>query len=105
MPEDPTFISVQAKLPAIEDAPAPEPANFFAFQFAGFDIQMLVGYIDPRAVEAFKKSGSAGATVTPLITHRFALSPTGFQILRAQLAEIAQKYDETLPRLRNALGG
>ena len=101
---DPVHLTLRATLPSPKDLPAPEPANFFSFAFSGLDIQMLVGYIDPLAVLAIQQAGGKG-DLSPLITHRFAVSQTGFALLRAQLDEILKKFEAQEQKQRDATGG
>ena len=78
-------ISVPANIPL----PSPEGANFFHFTVVGQEVQFLVGSINLlRLHEA--KGRSETTTLIPDITHRFLLSPLGFEALRNQVQEIAK---------------
>jgi len=80
------------KLPLPQDSPEPRAANFFYFTFAGADVQMLIGYVDLRAIHDLKET--AEPTLAPEILHRLSIGQLGFKQLRAQVDEIAKKYDE-----------
>ncbi len=87
-PAPPQPITVQAKiiLPAANELPPAEAANFFRFSWGGTDVQLLVGYLDMSPVEA--RPGEV-AEVMPQINHRLFMSVQGFALLRAQLLEAA----------------
>ncbi len=90
----PQPITVQAKivLPAANELPPAEAANFFRFSWGGTDVQLLVGYLDMSPIET--KPGEV-TEVTPQINHRFFMSVQGFALLRAQLLEAADAIAKT----------
>jgi hypothetical protein len=87
---------IRVRLSPPDQSPPPEAANFFYFTFLGPDVQMLVGYVDPRTVHEARLRGEE-VVVTPHVAHRIALSARGFQHLRKQLEEIAKLYDQMNP--------
>ncbi len=81
---------VSVTIPANLPLPAPEGANFFHFSVVGNEVHMLVGTLNfLRLLEARQRLDSNESTViVPDITHRFLLSPQGFEGLRLQIGEI-----------------
>jgi hypothetical protein len=78
-------ISIPANLPL----PPAEGANFFHFTVVGEEVQFLVGTINLLRLHEAKTRGET-ISVVPEITHRFLLSPLGFNSLKSQLEEIAK---------------
>jgi hypothetical protein len=79
---------VGVKLTGSHPLPNAEGANFFHFTVINGEVQFLVGMIN---LLRFHEAAQAepGTSITPDITHRFLLSPMGFQNLKRQLDEIA----------------
>jgi hypothetical protein len=75
--------------------PAPEAANWFHFSLANLDMQMLVGYIDPRDAGEFADAVRSGRKDTPVIiptvTRRIMFSLSGFTQLRNQIHEMERR--------------
>lgn len=78
--------------------PRPEGVNYFGLTKVGMEFEMLVGYVDiQRLTEG--AGGFAGRdddevldiVVGPELTHRFLLSPMGFENLRNVVHEIEQQ--------------
>lgn len=84
--------TLRIQLPQPQELPNPEGANYFNFTVVGPDVQLLVGYIDFRVIHEGRLS-KEGVAAVPMISHRFLVSQTGFQHLRAQMDEITTKYD------------
>jgi len=87
--------SLRLKVPT--DLPSsPIGANYFHFTFIGPELEMLVGNLSLRAIHEFKEASEKSATaepVVPNVTHRFMLTPLGFDQLRQQIEEIGRKFD------------
>lgn len=98
-------VKVTVNVPPV-DLP-PEAANWFHFSLSNLDLQMLVGYIDPRdafIAEKAVRSGKGPEAVTPLVGHRFVMSLSGFARLKAQVTEIEQRMRSAgVPMLDAAL--
>lgn len=90
-----TQAPVTAKLNVPETSLPPEAANWFHFGMANLDVQMLVGYIDPRQAAEFAQAVRSGRTdvppITPMVTRRIMLSLSGFMHLRGQVHEMELK--------------
>jgi len=98
MPTKSGQVQVALKIPDT-DLPVPEGANWFHLTNSNADVQLLVGYIDPRVTHAVVESVIAGkaahkATIAPEVTHRLLLSITGFLYLRAQVEEMFVRLRE-----------
>jgi len=79
------------RIPGNMPLPPSEGANYFHFSFAGDEMQLLVGTVNLlRLHEA--RTQQDHSVIVPDITHRFLLSPLGFNALKEQLASIDQKY-------------
>jgi hypothetical protein len=96
MPVSQTPVRAEIMVPKT-DLP-PEAANWFHFSLANLDVQMLVGYIDPREAGTYvqgRRSGSRGGPqLTPTISRRVMMSLSGFAHLRTQVHEIERKMRE-----------
>jgi hypothetical protein len=73
-----------------EHIPA-EPANWFAFSSIGDEYQLLVGYLDIRKVAEVSQRPNDATVLTPELLHRLYLGPQAFQVLRAQIEDIARQ--------------
>lgn len=68
--------------------PPAEGANYFHFTVLGPEVQMLVGTVNLLHLHEAKLTDSR-ETLEAEITHRFLLSPLGFQALKSQMDMIA----------------
>lgn len=87
-----------AIVPPVSNRPPAEGANFFHCSVSGGEIQLLVGYTDPELVNAMAGESVKGSrTFHPEISHRFLVTPRGFELLKEQIVaadEAMQSADE-----------
>lgn len=104
MADDRSSLTLKIRLPEPKDSPDPEAVNFFHLSFAGAEMQMMVGYVDARTVHEIRMNPKL-RDLTPHISHRFAISPIGWAILRQQMEDIGKKYEASLARSTAEGGG
>ena len=90
--EAPSEVTITFKTPGESKKLPPVAANYFSFTFSVPEIQMLVGYVD--LTDLVVTPGQSKVTVTPMISHRLALSLRGFLFLKKQIDEIWEKMDQ-----------
>jgi hypothetical protein len=86
-------IQIQLVIPR-DGLPAPSTANWFHFAHSGGEVQMMMGYVDPlTAAKAVEEASTQKVPVrlSPEVTYRLLLTPTGFLRLRAQVEEMFSK--------------
>ncbi len=100
-------------MPTGTTLPAMEPANFFHFSVSGPEIELRVGMIDVFAIGTFASKAreqlQRGQVASPAklkvdITHRFFMSPRGFELLREKVNEMAQLMDDLAAAAAKAEG-
>lgn len=74
--------------------PCPEAANWFQLAVAGDEIQLSVGYLDPREIADVLAAGKQNSPVTATVTHRFFVSRQAFGQLRTAVEQVAGLLDQ-----------
>lgn len=75
-----------------EPMPPAEGANWFYLSRLNNEFQLLIGYVDMREVaNAASGTKNSEITLTPHVAHRLYMGLDSFQVLRAQIEDIAQK--------------
>lgn len=79
-------------VPPTTNRPPATAANYFHCSVSGTEIQLLVGYTDPELVSALAGESIKGSrTFHPEISHRFLVTPRGFELLKEQIVAADEK--------------
>ncbi len=81
-------LAIKVSLPPTSALPPAEGANYFHIAFVSDEVQLLVGSINLADLHEAAQGQLAELSVTPNVAHRYLLSVTAFERLRANVETI-----------------
>ena len=103
-PDPEKSLDIRVDLPK-SDLPPPQVANYFQLARFGLEIELLACFLDPHIVAEKARSQIAKSpkekpkiVIQAEVIQRFAMSPQGFETLKASVEQMHQQMHGTSSR-------